>query len=68
MRARTLHVPAGRIHRAVPSDKNHNTAFRQSLSRKLARMTGGDVTVASEPGQGVSVYSAAAQVVIATQE
>jgi adenylate cyclase len=36
------------------------TGLGLALSRKLARMMGGDVTVASEPGQGVSVYGAPA--------
>ena len=37
------------------------TGLGLALSRKLARMMGGDVTVASEAGQGLGVYGAPAE-------
>jgi ATP-dependent DNA ligase len=51
--------PPGRVHRAVPSDKNHNTAFRAAIGctlkhdgfRIIARKTGAQVRLYSRPGE-----------------
>jgi signal transduction histidine kinase len=41
-------------------DPRSKTGLGLAITRKLARMMGGDVTVASEPGKG-SVFSAPAK-------